>query len=158
MNRQVLNLDDLFPIIDEVISSGGEFRLFPRGVSMLPLLRQGKDSVVLVSPDNVAENDMMLYKRDDGHFILHRVIEIKDGEYIMCGDNQYALEHGITKAHLLAKVAYFYHDDTKVPLDNEEYLRYVNGLPKRRKHLKRKAFFARVKNKLFGKKADTPTD
>lgn len=153
MSKQILNLNELFPVIDEVISSGGEFRLYPRGVSMLPLLRQGIDSVVLVSPGDVSENDIILYRRDEGAFVLHRVIEIKGDEYIMCGDNQYALEYGIRKEHLLAKVAYFYRENEKITLDNREYQEYVKKLPKIRKRRKRRARLSAIKTKIFGKKS-----
>ena len=151
MNKQFINLCDLYPLIDEVISSGGEFRMYPRGVSMLPLLVQGEDSVVLVSLGDVCVNDMILYRRDSGQFVLHRLVKIEGDEYIMCGDNQGELERGIKKEHLLAKVKYFYKKDKKVSLDSEEYLKYLKKLPTRRKRLKIKGFFARVKNKIFKK-------
>lgn len=154
MNKQVLNLEELFPIIEEVISSGGEFRLFPRGVSMLPLLRQGTDSVVLVSPTQVVENDMVLYKRDSGQFVLHRVVKIKNGEYIMCGDNQTELEYGIGERNFLAKVSYFYHGNEKITPENKEYQKYIKSLPKRRRNRKIKERLVGIKNKLFGKKAN----
>ena len=97
MNKQLINLCDLYPLIEEVISSGGEFRMYPRGVSMLPLLTQGEDSVVLVSLGDVCVNDMILYRRDSGQFVLHRLIKIEGDEYIMCGDNQGELEKGIKR-------------------------------------------------------------
>ena len=37
--------------IREVLNSGGAFRIYPRGTSMLPLLREGIDSVLLEKPD-----------------------------------------------------------------------------------------------------------
>lgn len=152
MSKQILSLEELFPVIDEVISSGGEFRLYPRGVSMLPILRQGIDSVVLVALDPVAENDMILYKRDNGQFVLHRVVKIKGDEYIMCGDNQTELEYGIRRQHLLARVAYFYRDSERVCSDNKEYQKYIKSLPKRRRWRKIKTRLATIKNKLLGKK------
>lgn len=151
MSRQVLNLEELYPIIDEVISSGGEFRLYTRGTSMLPLLRQGQDSVVLASIDSVSINDMILYKRDNGQFVLHRVVKIKNGEYIMCGDNQAVLEYGITDKHLLAKVKSIYRDEERISLDSGEYIKYVKGLPRARRRRKARAFWIRVKKKLFKK-------
>ena len=151
MNKQVLNLEELYPIIEEVISSGGEFRLYPRGISMLPLLRQGSDSVVLVSLDTVAKNDMILYRRNDGQFVLHRVIKIEGDEYVMCGDNQTFLEYGIKRENLLAKVNAIYRDEDRIPLDNEEYLKYVKALPRSRRKRKRRELFTRIKRKLFKK-------
>lgn len=149
MNRQVVSLDELYPVIDEVISSGGEFRLYPRGTSMLPLLREGIDSVVLVSLGDVSENDIVLYKRDDGHFVLHRIVKIKNGEYIMCGDNQFQLEHNITSAHLLAGVKCIYRDSERVELDGKDYIKYVKRLPCMRRKRKIRAFLGKIKRKLF---------
>ena len=42
-----IRLSDYDPLIREVLASGGEFRLYPHGTSMRPLLRQGRDSVSL---------------------------------------------------------------------------------------------------------------
>lgn len=151
MNKQFINLCDLYPLIDEVISSGGEFRMYPRGVSMLPLLTQGEDSVVLVSLGDVCESDMILYRRDNGQFVLHRVIKIEGDEYIMCGDNQYELERGIKREHLLAKVKYFYNRDKKVTLDSKEYQKYLKKLPRRRRWLKLKGILIKIRNKIFKK-------
>ena len=88
-------MNDIWQIAEVVISSGGEFRLFHKGTSMLPLLRQGIDSVNLVSPNDIKKNDILLYKRASGQFVMHRAIKIKGDEYIMCGDNQYEHERGI---------------------------------------------------------------
>ena len=38
-------LSDYDEIIREVLDSGGEFQLFPRGTSMLPLIREKRDYV-----------------------------------------------------------------------------------------------------------------
>ena len=53
MNNCEFALNDTIELIEEVIGSGGEFRLFPKGVSMRPLLVQGRDSVVLRRKDGV---------------------------------------------------------------------------------------------------------
>lgn len=151
MNKQFVNLCDLYPVIDEVISSGGEFRMYPRGVSMLPLLVQGEDSVVLVSLGDVCVNDMILYRRDNGQFVLHRLVKIEGDEYVMCGDNQGELERGIKREHLLAKVKYFYKKDKKVTLDDKSYQKHLKGLPARRRWLRLRGLLARVKNKIFKK-------
>ena len=44
-----MELKEAWSIIEEVISSGGEFSISPSGTSMLPLIRPGKDVVVLVA-------------------------------------------------------------------------------------------------------------
>ncbi len=93
-------------VIRKSVSSGGEFRMITAGISMLPLLRNRKDTVVLVkAPTPLKKYDIPLFKRKDGHFVLHRVIEIKDGSYVMCGDNQISKEYGISDSDVIAVVS-----------------------------------------------------
>ena len=135
-NKLELDLNQFWGLISETISSGGEFRLFHKGTSMMPLLREGKDSVLLVSPDNVKKNDIVLYRRASGQFVMHRVIKIKGDEYIMCGDNQCILEKGITKSNLLAKVKGIYREEIYFEPNHKEYKKYLKKLPLRRFKIK----------------------
>ena len=114
-SRTDFDLADYAPIIMEVIDSGGEFRLFPRGTSMLPLLRQGKDSVVLVKGTKTPQKrDIIFYKRPNGQFVLHRILRVeKDGTFVLCGDNQTLLEKGITRDMIIASVSAFYRGETR---------------------------------------------
>lgn len=133
LNNVELSMNEIWQLAEVVISSGGEFRLFHKGTSMLPLLRQGVDSVLLVAPDGIKKNDIVLYKRGNGQFVMHRAIKIKKDEYIMCGDNQYQHEHGIKKENILAKVKGIYRGEEYIEIDNPEYVKYVKRkLPIRR--------------------------
>ena len=60
MQNKQFEMSELYGVILEVIESGGEFRLFPRGTSMRPLLREGKDSVLLRKADTVKKHDICL--------------------------------------------------------------------------------------------------
>ncbi len=102
MNRY--HLSDYEKILLESIANGGQFVFYPSGVSMLPTIIGGEDCVVLVEASDLKRHDLVLYKRKNGQFVLHRIIGIKDGEYTMCGDNQVYLEHGIVRSQILAKV------------------------------------------------------
>lgn len=115
MHKTDFHLDELYPILSEVIASGGEFRLYPRGTSMMPLLREGRDSVALVMPDGIKRGDILLYRRSDGQFVLHRLMRIeKDATLTFCGDNQDRLEKGIAADAVIARVAYFWRDDKRI--------------------------------------------
>ena len=109
-------LSEYVPLIKEVIESGGEFRLFPRGTSMLPLLRQGKDSVILVKPgQKLKKRDIIFYKRPNGQFVLHRIVKApKNQEYVLCGDNQTALEKGVTDSMVIAVVSAVYRAEKRI--------------------------------------------
>ena len=133
LNNLELSMDEIWQLASDVISSGGEFRLFHKGTSMLPLLRQGIDSVVLVAPTDIKKNDILLYRRASGQYVMHRAIKIKKDEFIMCGDNQYVHEHGIKQENILAKVKGIYRGEEYIEIDNKEYKKYVKRkLPIRR--------------------------
>lgn len=85
-----------------VLDSGGEFVIYPKGTSMLPLIRQGRDSVTLAKPSApLKSGDIAFYLRDNGQYVLHRVVGVEGGLYIMCGDNQLALEKGIEPRQII---------------------------------------------------------
>ena len=106
LSKTDFDLESYLPLISEVIESDGEFRLFPRGTSMLPLIRQGVDSVVLVKKkEKCKKYDVILYRRDNGQLVLHRIMKVEsDGSYTLCGDNQTLLEKGIKQEAVLALV------------------------------------------------------
>ena len=79
------------------------------GISMYPLLRQRKDSVHIVKINKtLKKNDVILYQRDSGQYVLHRIIKIKNGNYIICGDNQWQKEYGITDEHIIGIMIGYY--------------------------------------------------
>ena len=147
--KNKIELSELWHVIDEVISNGGEFTISPNGISMLPLLRPGIDSVVLISPNDIKKGDIVLYKRDNGKFVLHRVMAIKKDEYIMCGDNQKKFEYGITSTHLLAKVKDMYRGEEKIDTESKEYQKYLKKQYKKIKWQRIRRFLANIKHKIF---------
>lgn len=100
-----VSLDELYPIIKEKIESGGTVQLPITGTSMLPLLVWGRDTVEIVKCENAKKYDIIFYRRDNGHFVLHRIIGINDKGYILCGDNQTVKEYGISDRHIIAVVS-----------------------------------------------------
>lgn len=95
----------LEPLIREAIRDGGQFILTPKGVSMLPTIVPIKDKIVLVEANSITKNDIVLYKRKSGTYVAHRIMRIKNGQYTMCGDNQFAFEKGIDSSQIIAKVS-----------------------------------------------------
>ena len=100
-----VSLDELYPIIKEKIESGGTVQLPITGTSMLPLLVWGRDTVEIVKCENAKKYDIIFYRRDNGHFVLHRIIGINEKGYILCGDNQTVKEYGINDRHIIAIVS-----------------------------------------------------
>lgn len=78
------------------------------GVSMLPLLRQGKDlfTVRRKGPDRCRAGDVVLYRRRD-RYVLHRVVQVREKDYVILGDNCVAREYGITDDNILGVMTGF---------------------------------------------------
>lgn len=113
-------------LIREVLSSDGEFRIYPRGTSMLPLLRQGKDSVALRRLDRAPRKfDILFYQRSDGSYILHRVKEVTPQGMILWGDNHVMLEHGVTEDMVIGYAARIFRDETEINCDSFLYRGYL---------------------------------
>lgn len=105
--KKEIELKDLLPMIEESIAEGRSVRFLPRGISMMPMLRQGVDCVVLSpAPERLRKYDIPLYRREDGKFILHRVVKV--GETYTCiGDNQFEEEPGVRHDQVIAVVTAF---------------------------------------------------
>lgn len=111
------SLDQMIPLIREQLAEGKTVRLAPKGTSMLPLLRQGKDSVVLSPlPDKLRKYDVPLYQRESGQYVLHRVIRVGQ-TYTCIGDNQFAEEPGLTHSQMIAVVSAVCRNGKVYPMD-----------------------------------------
>lgn len=152
LNKPNVSLTEFWPVMKEVIDSDGEFAFYPNGTSMLPLIRQGVDQVILVKANDIKKGDVVLYLRDNGQFVLHRIVKVKKGEYVMCGDNQFDLEYGITDKHILAKMKSFIRDEQTIDDTNKKYRRYIKRLPCRRFRKRLRNLLGRIKRKIFKKK------
>ena len=121
-----IHLSDYEELIREVLETGGEFRLYPHGTSMLPLLRQGIDSVALRSLDRPPRKfDILFYKRQDGSYILHRVKQVTKDGLILWGDNHTMLEYGITEKNIIGYAARIFRGDKELDCQGFGYRAYL---------------------------------
>ncbi|MBR5309685.1 MAG: S24/S26 family peptidase [Oscillospiraceae bacterium] len=118
------SLNELMPIMCECLEAGKSFRFSPRGISMLPMLREGKDSVLLSPVDGkLKKYDIPLYQRDNGKYVLHRIVSV--GETYTCiGDNQFSYENGIRDDQIIAVVTGFYRKEKFISIENPLYKIY----------------------------------
>ena len=118
------SLRDSEPIFRAVLESGGTFTLKPRGNSMRPTIIPGRDGVSIVRLEGQALlYDILLYKRQDGSFVLHRVAAIeKDGTYTMCGDYQVVLERGVRQEDVVGVVNAIHRPDGDLVRGTREFL------------------------------------
>lgn len=129
--------------MEEQLKAGKKVRFGPKGTSMLPLIRQNVDSVMLkAAPDKLKKYDLPLYRRNDGHFVLHRVVGVKKDGYVMCGDNQWEREYGVKPENILAVADGIWRDDKYLPVSSFSYKFYSRKQVFKKKML---AFMRKIK-------------
>ncbi len=139
--------------IEEMLSVEGVYITTTAGVSMFPLLRNRKDNAVIQpKPRKLNRFDVVLYKRDNV-YILHRIVDIKDGRYIIRGDNRDNFEYDITDEHIIGILNGVYRGNVYISVKNPVYLTYsrlvVWLFPLRTFYKKTLRFLAKIKNKIF---------
>ena len=124
LHKVDIELAKLLPLITEQLEAGKTVTFSPMGVSMLPMLRQGKDSIVLSpAPERLKKYDLPLYRRDNLKFVLHRVVEA-GYTYTCIGDNQFVYEEGIRPDQIIGVVSGFYRGDKYHSVSEFSYRAY----------------------------------
>ena len=107
-----------------VIAKYGKYVGAPDGRSMQPMLRSRRDAVVLVAPQfPLKKYDVILYRRSNGQYVLHRIISVRHG-YVICGDRLWRKEYGITDENVIGVATGFFRDKKYVSCDNFRYRVY----------------------------------
>lgn len=106
MNKKILtaSMQELAPIISEVVQAGQEATITVTGNSMRPLWFHLQNNVTLTGcdPNRLKKGDVPLYRRADGRYVLHRIIRVHENTFDLAGDGQYTVEHGLEKFRVLA--------------------------------------------------------
>ncbi|MDO4340963.1 MAG: S24/S26 family peptidase [Eubacteriales bacterium] len=113
---------------EEEIEKHGNLVYTNKGDSMMPLLRQGRDLMVITrKPEGrLKRYDVPLYKRDNGQYVLHRILKVREKDYVICGDNRWQREYGITDRHIIGVLSAVVRDGKKIPVTNYKYRIYVH--------------------------------
>ena len=89
---------------EEILAKDHELFFTNVGYSMYPLIKQREDILHIVQTDNFKKGDILLYKSNVDHYVLHRLLKIKKGQYILAGDYNYFKDQPILKEQILGKL------------------------------------------------------
>lgn len=85
------------------MDTGKAVNLTIAGWSMSPLLFPGRDSFILArTKKKLKRGDIVLYRRDSGKYIVHRIYKIKQGNFFMIGDGETKVEGPLRRDQILA--------------------------------------------------------
>ena len=112
--------------LEEGLEENGFLTYRIRGVSMQPMLRQGRDlfTVVPKGLERCKKYDVVLYRRPSDPYVLHRVIEVRPEDYVILGDNCIAKEYGIRDEDIIGVLTSFTHNGKVVPVSDGRYQMY----------------------------------
>lgn len=127
MNIPEVGAKELLAMMDAEFESGHPCALVVTGHSMRPLLRNLKDQVILVSPEQrkPEQGEIVLFVRDGGACVLHRIIGVRrDGSFLINGDAQLWTEV-IRCDQVRAVVSAVKRGKRYISCDGKLYRRYV---------------------------------
>ena len=110
--------------IEELIRQGNMVQIKPRGYSMYPLLIPGRDEVLIeqMDPTDGKRGDVLLYRRDSGILVLHRVYRHTKEGYFMVGDNQAEIEGPLREDQIKGKMIALIRKGKRIPVNHPVYV------------------------------------
>ena len=100
------------------------------GDSMRPLLRHHQDVIVVEKRDpkqRMKKYDVVLYQRsEDSRYTLHRIIKVRKHDYVICGDNRWHWERGITDEQIIGRLKEIHRNGKHISVENIYYRMYVH--------------------------------
>jgi len=112
---------------EEYLRKNGTLTYTFSGVSMMPMLKQGRDlfTVRAKTAERCQKYDVVLYRRPPQHYVLHRIVEVREDDYVILGDNCITKEYGIRDEDILGVLTEFVHNGRTIPADNRGYRFYA---------------------------------
>lgn len=117
--------------IEKSLNENGVFVGKTIGDSMYPMLKSGRDTVVVVMPEfPLKKYDVPVYKRND-HITMHRIIKATKKCYVICGDNRTNLEKDISDKDIIGVLQGFYKNGVYIDVKDKEYIKYSKKVCRR---------------------------
>lgn len=113
---------------EEEIQKTGKLIYTNRGTSMMPLLRQGRDLMIIERPPQgrCKKYDVPLYRWPGGEYVLHRILKVRKEDYVICGDHCWRKEYGITDQDIIGILTAVVRDGKTIPVTNFWYRCYAH--------------------------------
>ena len=110
--------------IEPLLKAGACIQSYPQGYSMYPFIDPRRDGVVLAGIEEgsaLRRGDVVLYRRENGMLVLHRIYKIgQDGLYLL-GDHQTAIEGPVRREQVKGKMTGMVRDGRYMDVGNPGY-------------------------------------
>ncbi len=139
---------------EQEIEESGKLIYTNVGTSMMPLLRQHRDLMIISrKPEGrLKRYDIPLYKRDSGKYVLHRILHVRKDHYVICGDHCWTKEYDITDRHIIGVLTAVVRDGKEISVTNWKFRLYshiwCDFFPIRALLLRSRYYLGRIYRKL----------
>lgn len=110
--------------VEEVLEQKGVWVSTVQGGSMMPMLRQGQDVIVVEKPPQKINKYDVVLIRKNGKLVLHRIAKVYKNGYLFVGDNAFYKEK-IFYSQIIGVLKEFYKGDKLVSVQDKKYRRYA---------------------------------
>jgi signal peptidase len=109
-----------------LLEQGKIVQIRPKGYSMYPMLIPNRDSIILKRAEQgtLKRGDVVLYRREEGILVLHRIWKMNTDGIFLVGDNQELLEGPLRKDQIKGILVAFIRKGKKISVNNPFYLLY----------------------------------
>ena len=121
---KVTSMEYIVQLAMPVLESGKSVKFTVVGNSMYPIFRSDVEKVTVVKAEKVKKSDVILYRREDGSYVLHRVVGKGKLGFKLCGDNQTLIEYPVKRENVIAVMISFERNGREIGRNNIWYVLY----------------------------------
>ena len=139
--------------IEQELALNGHAFIQTVGISMEPMLHNRESTVVIKAKKGpLKKDDVDLFRRPTDEYVLHRVIKVLNGTYLIRGDNCIQ-EENVPEEWVIGVMIGYYEDEKNeyISCESATYLRYLRNLKIRRFVQQCHFILKRIYRKLFQK-------
>ena len=104
MDKKIIPNEILLEDAARLLCEGRDVSFTPRGSSMLPFIRDGKDTVTLRAITHVDVGDIVLARLSGSTYVLHRVVDRNRSLLTLMGDGNLQGSESCTREDVLGTV------------------------------------------------------
>ena len=123
--KDTVTIRDTVSIKEELLRSG--YIVYTnKGVSMMPLLRQDKDLMIIEKKKegSLKKYDAVLFLRDNGQYVLHRILKVREKDYWIVGDHCVSGEY-VREEQIIGVLTGVIRDGKRISVTDRKYRFYV---------------------------------
>lgn len=125
-----MRFEDFVPVARELLENGGEYSFEVPNSDMMPTLRDFYDTVTVMKPNKKPKkDDVVLYRKDDGEYVVSRIVYINGETYSLSCDGTDKTDYNIVQDQIIGVMTSFSRKEKRIDTDNKYYQYYLKVLP-----------------------------